>query len=364
MSGKGFLGNMAENLQQADYVQSRQAGFVRCCLYYITFPSEKKDVFMMHGKKLFAVLLPLVLTACTSAKPAQTETVWAMDTACTISLHGGGVSETASLLKTLDKTLDNYQEDSAISQLNQSGTISGNDTIYQLVSETAALQKRFGDSVDLTVGQLTALWGITTDTPHVPTAAELEPVLKTISLDHVTAADGTVTLTDGAQLDCGAVGKGYSLDCVKEALDQSGTAGYGTVSMTSSILCYGEKPDGKPFQIEIRDPSGDGTLGTVSTDSCFLSTSGGYERYFIADDGKQYCHILDPKTGMPAESDLTTVTVFCDSGLQSDFLSTLIWLEGTEHLEEHLHAEDYQIVAQDQSGKLYVSDGLHFTPNA
>ena len=274
------------------------------------------------------------------------------------------VSETASLLKTLDKTLDNYQEDSAISQLNQSGTISGNDTIYQLVSETAALQKRFGDSVDLTVGQLTALWGITTDTPHVPTAAELEPVLKTISPDHVTAADGTVTLTDGAQLDCGAVGKGYSLDCVKEALDQSGTAGYGTVSMTSSILCYGEKPDGKPFQIEIRDPSGDGTLGTVSTDSCFLSTSGGYERYFIADDGKQYCHILDPKTGMPAESDLTTVTVFCDSGLQSDFLSTLIWLEGTEHLEEHLHAEDYQIVAQDQSGKLYVSDGLHFTPNA
>ena len=115
---------------------------------YITFPSEKKDVFMMHGKKLFAVLLPLVLTACTSAKPAQTETVWAMDTACTISLHGGGVSETVSLLKTLDKTLDNYQEDSAISRLNQSGTISGNDTIYQLVSETAALQKRFGDSVD------------------------------------------------------------------------------------------------------------------------------------------------------------------------------------------------------------------------
>ena len=232
------------------------------------------------------------------------------------------------------------------------------------MSETAALQKRFGDSVDLTVGQLTTLWGITTDTPHVPTAAELEPVLKTISPDHVTAADGTVTLTDGAQLDCGAVGKGYSLDCVKEALDQSDTAGYGTVSMTSSILCYGEKPDGKPFQIEIRDPSGDGTLGTVSTDSCFLSTSGGYERYFIADDGKQYCHILDPKTDMPAESDLTTVTVFCDRGLQSDFLSTLIWLEGTEHLEEHLHAEDYQIVAQDQSGKLYVSDGLHFTPNA
>lgn len=105
-------------------------------------------------------------------------------------------------------------------------------------------------------------------------------------------------------------------------------------------------------------------MGTVSTDSCFLSTSGGYERYFIADDGKKYCHILDPKTGMPAESDLTTVTVFCDSGLKSDFLSTLIWMEGSENLPAHLKAKEYQIVAQDTAGTLYVSDGLDFTPDA
>ena len=233
------------------------------------------------------------------------------------------------------------------------------------MQETAELQRTYGDSVDLTVGQLTRLWGITTDTPHVPTRAELAEVLPTISPEHVSVqADGTVTLTDGAQLDCGAVGKGYSLDRVKAALDESGTAAWGTVSMTSSILCYGEKPDGAAFQIQIRDPDGDGTLGTVSTDSCFLSTSGGYERYFIADDGKKYCHILDPKTGMPAESDLTTVTVFCDSGLKSDFLSTLIWMEGSKTLPAHLKAKDYQIVAQDTAGTLYVSDGLDFTPDA
>lgn len=334
-------------------------------LYYIIFPEEKKDVFMIRWKKLFAAL-PLLLTACASpTEQAQTETVWAMDTACTITLHGGGVSETASLLRTLDETLDNYSTDSAVSRLNQSGTLSGEEDVSRLVQETAALQRDYGDSVDLTVGQLTRLWGITTDTPHVPTRAELAEVLPTISPEHVSVqADGTVTLTDGTQLDCGAVGKGYSLDRVKAALDESGTAAWGTVSMTSSILCYGEKPDGAAFQIQIRDPDGDGTLGTVSTDSCFLSTSGGYERYFIADDGKKYCHILDPKTGMPAESDLTTVTVFCDSGLKSDFLSTLIWMEGSKNLPAHLKAKDYQIVAQDTAGTLYVSDGLDFTPDA
>ena len=192
-------------------------------LYYIIFPEEKKDVFMIRWKKIFAAL-PLLLTACASpTEQAQTETVWAMDTACTITLHGGGVSETASLLCTLDETLDNYSTDSAVSRLNQSGTLSGEEDVSRLVQETAALQRTYGDSVDLTVGQLTRLWGITTDTPHVPTRAELAEVLPTISPEHVSVqADGTVTLTDGAQLDCGAVGKGYSLDRVKAALDESG----------------------------------------------------------------------------------------------------------------------------------------------
>lgn len=75
-------------------------------------------------------------------------------------LHGGGVSETASLLCTLDETLDNYSTDSAVSRLNQSGTLSGEEDVSRLVQETAALQRDYGDSVDLTVGQLTRLWGL------------------------------------------------------------------------------------------------------------------------------------------------------------------------------------------------------------
>lgn len=327
------------------------------------FPKEKKDVFMIRWKKLFAAL-PLLLTACgTPAETAQTDTIWVMDTACTISLHGGDTAETVSILQTLSAALDSYDDDSAVSRLNREGTLFGENAVCPLVTQTAALQQQYGSRVDLTVGRLTKLWGITTDAPHVPTAAELAEVLPTISPSHLTVNDNTVALTDGAQLDCGAVGKGYALDQVRAALDASGETTWGIVSMTSSILCYGEKPGGEPFHIEIRDPDSNGVLGTVSTTSCLLSTSGGYERYFIADDGKKYCHILDPRTGMPAESDLTTVTVFCDSGIKSDFLSTLIWMEGTAGLEQHLHQEDYQIVAQDTAGTLYLSDNIDFTPS-
>ena len=315
---------------------------------------------MICWKKAFAAV-PLLLTAC-AAPTAQTKTIWVMDTACVMTLSDGDTQAVSTLLETLDADLDCYDTESAVSRLNEAGTLSDNDALYALVQKTQSLQNRFGAKTDLTIGAVTTLWGIATDTPRVPSQTELECALKTVSPAHLTAKNGTISLTDGALLDCGAVAKGYGLDCVKQQLDEMGETAYATISMTSSILFYGEKPGGTPFTVEIRNPNGDGILGTVSTDACFLSTSGGYERYFTADDGNRYCHILDPETGMPAESDLTTVTVFCDSGVQSDFLSTLIWLEGTDGMQRHLQAEDYQLVAQDEDGTLYVSEGLDFTP--
>ena len=105
-------------------------------------------------------------------------------------------------------------------------------------------------------------------------------------------------------------------------------------------------------------------MGTIETPACFLSTSGGYERYFTAEDGTAYEHILDPQTGMPVETDLKTVTVLCDSGLRSDLLSTEIYMEGTAGLERHLQATDYQVLAEYQNGQIYVSNGLLFTKRA
>ena len=175
---------------------------------------------MIDWKKVF-LGLPLLLTACAAPQtPAETKTVWVMDTACTISLHGGSGDAAAQRLSGLDQMLDNYDPDSDISRLNATGTLSGIPELAEIAAQTADLQQRFGSRVDLTVGKLTALWGITTDHPHVPSAAELRVVLPTISPAHVSTSGDTVTLADGAQLDCGAVAKGYALDQVKALLEQ------------------------------------------------------------------------------------------------------------------------------------------------
>ena len=91
----------------------------------------------------------------------------------------------------------------------------------------------------------------------------------------------------------------------------------------SSVMSYGSKPDGSAWQVAVTDPrdtEGD-YLGVVTLNGTeFLSTSGDYEKYFI-EDGVRYHHILDPATGYPARSGLTSVTVVCDDGLNADGLS-------------------------------------------
>ena len=119
-------------------------------LYYIIFPEEKKDVFMIRWKKIFAAL-PLLLTACASpTEQAQTETVWAMDTACTITLHGGGVSETASLLRTLDKMLDNYSNLGSDAELPLREFINGDYTTAQLQEK---YRQTIQDAIDGILGK-------------------------------------------------------------------------------------------------------------------------------------------------------------------------------------------------------------------
>ena len=109
------------------------------------------------------------------------------------------------------------------------------------------------------------------------------------------------------------------------------------VSVGGSILAWGNyNKAGDKWQIAVAHPRNEGEyLGVLSIDEGFVSTSGDYERYFEK-DGKRYHHILDATTGYPAETDIISVTVVCDSGIISDALSTACFILGYEKSQELL----------------------------
>ena len=123
-------------------------------------------------------------------------------------------------------------------------------------------------------------------------------------------------LDPGMSIDLGAAGKGAACDTALEEYRRAGIKG-AVVAVGGSIGLYGKKPDGKDFRVSVRSPEGEGSLGVLELPGGFVSTSGSYEKFF-QQDGRTYCHLLDPRTGYPAESGLTSVTVWCqDSGALS-----------------------------------------------
>ncbi|MGN0612520.1 MAG: FAD:protein FMN transferase [Porcipelethomonas sp.] len=280
---------------------------------------------------------------------------YSMDTCVEIVGDNEIKDDVKQIFADTEKIFDVYADDSETSRLNSDRSITASQKLCDAVSRITELNEMYGNSADITVGALTRLWDITGDDPKVPSDEEIKAALATVGYENIRTEGNNITLENGALLDFGCAAKGAALDYVKEALD-SMNAGKAVISAgSSSILLYGDDT----FTTSILSPDSDEILGKLHTSSGFVSTSGGYHRYTVI-DGKEYIHILDTETGCPSETDLTSVTVFCENGIDSDFLSTMIFAGGTENIDKYLASEDFLIAAVDSEKNVYVSEGLDF----
>lgn len=309
---------------------------------------------------LSAFLSCLMLCSCSTAKKPQTVEMFAFDTYVSITSYDTSDNGAKELLAALDE------------EFSQTYTKTANSITGENILECAGICREwnsefggiFGQSINFTCGALTQLWGISGDDPHVPDESELSAALETITEEDIPFS----LMPEGTMLDFGASAKGFACDKAKALLDASDAA-CEIISLGSSTLLYGTKPDGLPFRAAVKDPlSPSAYLGTISTDAAFISTSGGYERYF-EENGIKYEHILSPQTGMPVETDLCSVTVIApaetpNGGIYTDLLATAIYIGGTSVLPEIFEQDcGFGIIAADKNNNVYVSPGVDFTLN-
>ncbi len=318
-------------------------------------------------KKIFSffLILPLLLAACSFSGPGtkHSRELFAMDTVISLTAYGPkgeqALGEAAQELQRLDALLSTGNADSEISQLNSRGVGSLSADSQAIVKEALRLYGSTDGAFDITVYPLMRLWGFADGNHRVPTEQERRETLKLIGADQMRLENGQCSLGPGQMIDLGGIAKGYASDRLMEIFRQNGVTS-AMVSLGGNVQTLNTKPDGSAYRIAIRNPkSAQEYVGVLSVANQAVVTSGGYERYF-EEDGRRYHHILDPKTGRPAESGLASVTIVSPSGILSDGLSTALFIMGLEQAADYWRSsgEDFEAVLVNDDGQIYITQGL------
>ena len=316
--------------------------------------------------KYFALIsaLLLLLTGCTAKTPEATSQIFAMDTVMDFYAVGEDaeavLTAAAQEINRLEALLSRTRQGSDVDALNRHGSTVLSEETAALLGAALDYCEMTGGAFDITIAPLVDAWNIHGENPRVLTDGELAALLPLVGSDHLHLDGTSAALDDGCAIDLGGIAKGYASDVVAALYRDRGIQG-GWISLGGNVYAHGTKPDGSGWNVSIRDP-GDTAAGAaiVTLSNEFAVTSGGYQRFFTAEDGTVYQHILDPKTGKPAQSDLLSVTIIADSGTMSDAYSTALYVMGESGAVSYwsAHRAEFDMVLITADHRLLYTPGL------
>lgn len=326
-------------------------------------------------RKFLALLLIAVtaISGCSFSTSSESDmsasrSLSTMDTIMKLTVYGKNReialdAGQAEILR-LNDLLSIGNPESEICILNRNGNGKLSADTKTLVEGALELFESTDGAFDITVYPLTDLWGFPSKNYRVPSQEEIDAILPCINAGLLQYDSDTshLTLSDRQAIDLGGIAKGYTSQRLMEIFKKYGVSS-AIVSLGGNIQCLGKKPDGSAWRVGIQDPwkRNGGIAAVVEVIDEAVITSGGYERYFEdPQTGHIYRHILDTKTGYPAESGLASVSIVSDSGTLADGLSTALYVMGLEKAGTYWreHSKEFQVIFISDDGTLTVSEGL------
>lgn len=292
-----------------------------------------------------------------------TKQLFAMDTFMSFTAYGKNCEKAVDAaideVERLDALLSTGKETSEVSRINAAGGGEVSEDTAVILQEAMEVYQRTEGLFDVSIYPLMELWGFPSQEYHVPTREELLEVLSLVDASKI-AFDGTyIKLLEGQRIDFGGIAKGYTSARVMDVFREYGIHS-GMVTLGGNVQVLNKKLDGSKWQVAIRDPEHEGKiLGVLGVENQAVITSGGYERYF-EEDGETYIHILNPRTGYPADKDLISVTVISEDGMLADALSTSLYLMGREEAVSYWerYGEEFEMVLVTEKGEILVTEGI------
>lgn len=243
--------------------------------------------------------------------------------------------EALDLIERIEDQLTVYRDDSEVLRVNRlaaSEPVRVEPPLFGLYQLVQRLHEETGGAFDATSGALSKVWGFSRREGRLPSEDEIENAKRRVGFQHVELNADSHTIQfarPDVEINFNSSGKGYALDRAAESLDAAGVADYVFHGGRSSVFARGRDSDG--WAIGLRHPlRPQQRLAELRLRNEALSTSGSATQFFIH-RGKRYGHILDPRTGWPAEG-IYSATAIAPTAVEADALSTAFYVMGLEEV--------------------------------
>ena len=314
--------------------------------------------------KLFILaLLPSLVLASSPSLIRVEGSVDAMGTGFSIVAYGedharleSAVAQGLEEARRLDEMLSNYKSDSEWSQMNRQAAdrpFSASAELFRLLSACLEYSRQSEGTFDISVGPLMKLWGFYKGTGHLPHRAEVRGALSLVGYRNVVleASNHRVRFAKrGVELDPGGIGKGYAVDRIAKILKDDGVQHALISGGGSSIYAIGVPPNEHGWKLDIKNPREPSKpVASVLLKDESMSTSGSYEQFFRA-EGHLFSHIMDPRTGYPAQG-MLSVSVITPQTIDSEAWAKPYYILGPHWTAQHKQ-KDYRVFfCEDKPGK-------------
>jgi len=274
-------------------------------------------------------------------------------------------------LEELEAELSAQRADSALNAVNRAAgaePAAVPDDLFRVIQAGVRWYGRTNGCFDIAVGPLLALWKRCGKEGRLPAEREVTAARALTGADHIELDPEARTVrlpAEGMRLHLGGIGKGFCADEIAALLRRRGVRA-ALVAMAGDIYALGRRPDGRPWRIGVQDPRApddpSSYITTLELSDRAVSTSGNYRRY-VEIAGRRHSHIIDPRTGRPADA-IPSVTVIGPDATTTDVLGTALSVMGLDEalrFAEDLPGVEALFVTLDRTGRLALhrTSGFH-----
>lgn len=319
----------------------------------------------MSKRKFFVLLLFPFFISCNQFSKEDFKSFYAMNTFMSVKTYGKNSKianeQIFQKITELENLFSTTRTESEVFKLNHSDgkKLKLSDSTFFLLNYGVEKAKIFDGHFNPFLFPVIQEWGFTTGEYKIPSKSQIFLLLNNTDFEKVQFFDdNSVKFQKNMMVDFGSLAKGFATDeCVK--ILKANNIESAILDFGGNIFAYGKKPDSSAWRIGIKNPFADDIQIALNICDKAVVTSGGYERFFIGDDGTKYIHIFDGKTGYPVQNEIASITIISENALYADCLSTSLFILGEEKAKNYWKShQDFEMLIIKTDKSIYYTPPL------